>query len=67
MTPQWQVGIQHNRRRRRNLRNHAKLLVSQEDRMARISEEVECCEQLLRNVFPETVLQRLQDQRSGGG
>ena len=60
-------GIMHNRRRRRNLRNHAKLLVSQEDRMLRISEEVECCQQLLRNVFPLVVLERLQNRNNGAG
>ena len=61
------LGVQHNRRRRRNLRNHAKLLVSQEDRMARISEEVDCCEQLLQNVFPAPVLARLQNTQGDGG
>ena len=58
------VGIMHNRRRRRNLRNHAKLLVTQEDRMARISLEVEKCDLLLKNVFPEKVLDRMKDSNA---
>ena len=63
------LGFQHNRRRRRNLRNHAKLLVTQQDRMERITAEVQCCEQLLQNVFPPIVLRRLQDktQHTGDG
>ena len=54
------LGILHNRRRRRNLRNHAKLLVTQDDRMARINHEVDMCQDLLANVFPAPVLERLQ-------
>lgn len=61
------LGYLHNRRRRRNLRNHAKLLVNQQDRMERITAEVECCEQLLRNVFPAIVLRRLQDKTRVSG
>ena len=34
------LGVLHNRKRRKNLRNHAKQLVAMEDRMDRISLEV---------------------------
>ena len=54
------LGILHNRRRRRIMRTHAKLLVTQEDRMSRIQDEVGGCADLLANIFPAPVLTKLQ-------
>ena len=54
------LGTTHNRRRRRVTRTHAKLLVTQEDRMQVIQREVSGCADLLANIFPAPVLMKLQ-------
>ena len=54
------LGTTHNRRRRRVTRTHAKLLVTQEDRMRVIQREVSGCANLLANIFPAPVLTKLQ-------
>lgn len=59
------LGVLHNRRRRRDLRNHAKLLVEQDEKMKEIEEEVECCKSLLYNVFPAPVLERMTNRKTG--
>jgi len=53
----------HNRKRRKNLRNHAKLLFQHQINMAVISEEVDQCQALLQNIFPPEVLERLHDKQ----
>merc|ERR1712185_172023 len=59
--------VVHNRKRRRNLRNHAKLLLEHEKNAENISIEVDRCQWLLQNIFPPEVLERLHDKQGGGG
>ena len=47
------LGWHYNRRRGWDLRNHAKLTVRHNDKMEKIHQEVQCCENLLLNVFPK--------------
>ena len=58
--------ILHNRKRRRGLRNHAKLLFEHQNNMARIKDEVEQCQSLLQNIFPPEVLERLHNKQVPG-
>ena len=56
------LGAAFHKRRRRNLKHHANLMVNQEDRMQRITSEMECCERLMQNIFPPSVFIRLQEK-----